>query len=302
MRETQTRLRQGGRSARCRPPCSFHSRFFSFLSPPMALQPWTAPPVPGEGGDDPASALVTTATGQVVTAAEYERRVKEVRVGAIGEGSAARGACVCVGPHSMRAHSVPCCGVPGRPLPEAAGAREGKRREGWGARNLFAPRPPPLPSPTTLTLFITRTPSSHLSLSLSPRPTPWARSSRLSPSPSPPSPATCRAPPRAPGRRLSTSTAWPGPGTRRAKPPWTRRRRRRPPRRAWRRGARRRLRRTRRARPNGGRRGPRRKGASGRGMKKVGVEGGVGVVEAEETRRARTATRAGAGRPRPRRT
>ena len=138
----------------------------------MALQPWTAPPVPGEGGDDPASALVTTATGQVVTAAEYERRVKEVRVGAIGEGSAARGACVCVGPHSMRAHSVPRCGVPGRPLPEAAGAREGKRREGWGARNSVRPstsppRPPPLPSPTTLTLFITRTPSSHLSLSLS---------------------------------------------------------------------------------------------------------------------------------------
>ena len=134
----------------------------------MALQPWTAPPVPGEGGDDPASALVTTATGQVVTAAEYERRVKEVRVGAIGEGSAARGACVCVGPHSMRAHSVPCCGVPGRPLPEAAGAREGKRRERWGARNLFAPRPPP-PSLSNLSHSLHHThaliPSLPLSLS-----------------------------------------------------------------------------------------------------------------------------------------
>ena len=48
----------------------------------MALQPWTAPPGAQADGDgeDGALALVTTATGQRVTVAEYERRVKEVRV------------------------------------------------------------------------------------------------------------------------------------------------------------------------------------------------------------------------------
>lgn len=44
----------------------------------MALQPWTAPP--GDPtGDEGALALVTTASGERVTAAEYEKRVKEVR-------------------------------------------------------------------------------------------------------------------------------------------------------------------------------------------------------------------------------
>ena len=46
----------------------------------MALQPWTAPPGGDVDGDAPgALALVTTASGERVTVAEYERRVKEVR-------------------------------------------------------------------------------------------------------------------------------------------------------------------------------------------------------------------------------
>lgn len=42
----------------------------------MALQPYKPPPVPGEGEG---GELVVTATGQRVTAEEYERRIKEVR-------------------------------------------------------------------------------------------------------------------------------------------------------------------------------------------------------------------------------
>ena len=60
----------------------------------MALQPWTAPPGGDPDGGDPASAagalaLVTTASGERVTMAEYERRVKEVREEREGGGECA---------------------------------------------------------------------------------------------------------------------------------------------------------------------------------------------------------------------